>query len=69
MKNNLHLKFGGKLKINEHFGVLLDDANLDDVLREAMGVGDCMVRLTLTVEPLADAGLFVEVEEKGNETV
>lgn len=61
MKKKLDLKFCGKVKITE-YAVFLDDARLEDVLREAMGVGDAMMRLSLTVEPLADAGLKVEVD-------
>lgn len=62
MKKNLNLTFGGKLEITE-YGVYLDDARLENVLREALGCGSDMLRLTLSIDPLADAGLHVETED------
>ena len=38
MKKNLNLTFGGKFEIQD-YGVFLDDARLEDVLREYMGTG------------------------------
>lgn len=68
MKKNLNLTFGGKLEIAE-YGVYIDDARLESVLREALGCGSDMLRLTLSIEPLADAGLHVETEDDDHETV
>lgn len=62
MKKNLNLTFGGKLEIAE-YGVYLDDARLENVLREALGCGSDVLRLTLSIEPLADVGLHVETED------
>lgn len=62
MKKNLNLTFGGKVEIQD-YGVYLDDARLEDVLREYMGTGSETLRLALTIEPLADSGLHVETED------
>lgn len=62
----LSMTFVGKLEITK-YSVYLEDKNLIDAITEKM-VGDhksesAFSRLTLTIEPIEDAGLKVEVEE------
>lgn len=64
MKKKLNLTYVGSIDMTG-YGVYLDDGYIEQVIHQAMcGEEDgerFMGRVTLTIEPLEDAGLNVEV--------
>lgn len=62
----LSMTFVGKLDITK-YSVYLDDKNLIDAITEKLvedtKIESAFARLNLTIEPIEDAGLKVEVEE------
>lgn len=62
MKKKLDLTFGGKLVV-EDYAVYLDDAKLEDVIKEALGKGNGLVRVSISISPIENTGLVVTTDD------
>lgn len=62
MKKKLDLTFGGKLIVGD-YAVYLDDAKLEDVVKEALGTGEGLVRVSISISPIENTGLVVTTDD------